>query len=282
MYATHLEVFAEIEGIGAASGLFLAADLLYIIGDNSGYLNEYHTQTKGLNKIPILAGSHLTVLENIPKPEKPDFEILCPFGDELYALGSGSTPKRNLGIIYHLKSKKITPVNLSLLYNKFKSVAQITDENFNLEGAAFTGSNWLFFNRGNGSDAKNGIFLMKGKDLTVPGDIQFTPIKLPNINHVESSFTDVAIINEQIFFIATAEDTNSTYHDGEILASFIGNINLETLNLNFSTKIPGRHKFEGITLFSQTAEKIEFLLCEDRDNEELKTTIYRLSLVQKI
>lgn len=280
MYATHLEVFAEIQGIGAASGLFLASSSLYIIGDNSGYLNEYYINSKQLNKIQILSGG-LKSLDNIPKPEKPDFEILCPFGDELYALGSGSTNNRNLGIIYQLKSQKITRIDLGLLYEKFKSTAQITDENLNLEGAVFTGSDWLFFNRGNGAEAKNGIFLMKGRDLSQPGEIDFYPIKLPNINHVESSFTDATIVNKEIFFIATAEDTRSTYHDGEILGSFMGSINLETLKLNFSTKIPGNHKFEGITFYHQDERKIEFLLCEDRDSEELKTTIYKLSLVQK-
>jgi hypothetical protein len=280
MYATHLEVFAEIEGIGAASGLFLAADRLYIIGDNSGYLYEYLINTKQLNKIRILF-DELKSLENIPKPEKPDFEILCPFQDRLYALGSGSTAKRNRGMIYHLPSKKITEIDLGLLYETLKSKAQITEENFNLEGAAFTGSNWVFFNRGNGSEAKNGIFLVKGEDLSQPGEILFQPIKLPNINHVESSFTDATTVNNEIFFIATAEDTRSTYHDGEILGSFIGSINLETLKLNFSTKSPGNYKFEGITLYHQDEKRIEFLLCEDRDSDELKTKIFRFSLKRK-
>jgi hypothetical protein len=84
MHSTTLEVFAEIDGIGSASGLFLAGDLLYIIGDNSGYLNEYNIKTKVLRKIQILFDKALDQLENIPKPLKPDFEILCQHANKLY------------------------------------------------------------------------------------------------------------------------------------------------------------------------------------------------------
>nr|WP_276901289.1 hypothetical protein [Pedobacter kyonggii] len=86
------------------------------------------------------------------------------------------------------------------------------------------------------------------------------------------------MVKNEIFFIATAEDTKSTYADGEILGSFIGSINLQTLKLTFSNKISGKHKFEGITVFSQSQHSTTFLLCEDRDSEELKTTIYKLVL----
>jgi len=276
MHSTQLEVFTEIDGIGSASGLFLQEDLLYIIGDNSGYLNEYNIKTRKLQKIQILFDRSLNQLENIPKSLKPDFEILCRHGDKLYILGSGSTPKRNLMIEFDIKTQIIVQKELTDTYNKLKTIAGIDDENFNLEGAIFTGKTWLLFNRGNGIDAKNGIFKIEGTDLTKAEWIKFNSFKLANIDHVESSFTDATLVKNEIFFIATAEDTKSTYADGEILGSFIGSINLQSLKLTFSNKISGRHKFEGLTLLHQNERTTTFLLCEDRDTEELKTVIYKL------
>lgn len=278
MHSTTLEVFAEIDGIGSASGLFLHEDLLYIIGDNSGYLNEYNIKTKKLRKIQILFDKTLDQLENIPKPLKPDFEILCHNNNKLYMLGSGSTPKRNLMIEFDLKTQKVIQKDLTNTYTKLKAIAKIDDQNFNLEGAIFTGNEWLIFNRGNGIDAKNGIFKIQEAELAKTKQAKFNPFKLPNINHVESSFTDAVLVKNEIFFSATAEDTKSTYADGEILGSFIGSINLQTLKLTFSNKISGKHKFEGITLLSQNEHSTTFLLCEDRDSEELKTVIYKLIL----
>jgi len=277
MYTTHLEIFAQIDGIGAASGLFLIGDLLYIIGDNSGYLNVYNIKTKALNKIQILFNDNHS-LENIPKANKPDFEVLCSYKNILYILGSGSTSKRNLMIEYALETKSVVQKDLSKLYDRLKSISSIDDENFNIEGTIFNGAEWLLFNRGNGIATKNGIFRIGEKDLENADKIRFFPSSLPKINHVEASFTDAILYQNEIFFIATAEDTKSTYHDGEVLGSFIGSINLESLKINFTHKISDSHKFEGISFLNQTENKIEFLLCEDRDTEELNATVYKLTL----
>jgi len=278
MYSINLEIFREIEGIGSASGIISKKDLLYIIGDNSGYLNEYNIKSQKLNKIQILAGNKSQNLENIPKPEKPDFEVLCQYADRFYILGSGSTPKRNSLVEFNPNSKSLITKDLTATYQKMRDVAGINDENLNIEGAIFTGQFWILFNRGNGSNSNNGMFRLHGKDLAKAEKIEYYALKLPNINHVESSFTDAVLVGNEILFISTAEDTKSTYADGEILGSFIGGINLETLKLTFSYRIPGVHKFEGISLYQKTSKGVEFLLCEDRDTEELKTVIYKLGL----
>ena len=81
--------------------------------------------------------------------------------------------------------------------------------------------------------------------------------------------------------MATAEDTQSTYNDGEVLGSLIGRINLKTMKIDFTQKISSIHKFEGLTLYRNSKEKIEFLLCEDKDTEVLETEIYKLTLDKK-
>lgn len=278
MHSVHLEIFREIQGIGSASGMIYQPNLLYIIGDNSGFLNEYHLKNNKLRKIQILSGDKFQSLENIAKVQKPDFEVLCQYADQFYMLGSGSTAKRNSLIAFEPKSGRIVLKDLTETYRQMKAIANVDDDNLNIEGAVFTGKHWILFNRGNGSDGKNGLFQIFNADLANATKIEFKPFRLPNINHVESTFTDAVMVNDTIFFISTAEDTKSTYADGEILGSFIGSIDLKSLKLNFSHRISGSHKFEGISLYQETNSGVEFLLCEDRDTAELKTVIYKLAL----
>jgi hypothetical protein len=269
-----LQMYAKIKGIGSASGLFLKGNLLYLIGDNSAYLYEYNTKSKTLNKIELLKG--LKIAQNIQKVEKPDFEVLCHFKNTLYVLGSGSTPKRNLMITYHLDTKKIVQHDLSSFYAKVKSSCKIDDDNLNIEGAIFDGVNWFLFNRGNGNAKKNGVVKIYGSDLTKATRIEFTSIVLLKTDQKLISFTDAILYKNQIYFIAAAEDTTSTYHDGEILGSYIGSLNAATLSLSFIKQISSNQKFEGISFFKENTPNLEFLVCEDRDTEILETVIYKL------
>lgn len=276
MHTNELAVFAKIKGVGAASGLFLYHGLLYIIGDNSGYLYEYHIAEEKLNRVQILPKQ--SPLENIPKKSKPDFEVLCHYNEVLYILGSGSELNRSTMVEYRLKTKAIIRHDLSELYRKVKEVTLVDDANLNIEGAIFTGKEWFLFNRGNGNAAKNGIIKIEGNNLLKVTKIEFFPIMLQKTNHVVASFTDAILYKDQIYFIAAAEDTTSTFNDGEILGSYMGNIDLKTLNLTYTKKIADHRKFEGISFFKQDQDRLEFLICEDRDSEKLETIIYKLSV----
>ncbi len=55
-------------------------------------------------------------------------------------------------------------------------------------------------------------------------------------------------MDAKIYFLATAEDTQSTYNDGEVKGSLIGVIDVATMKLEFTQKISDTHKFEGLTL----------------------------------
>lgn len=278
MYKNQLSIFTKIEGLGAASGLVDTDHKLYIIGDNSGYLNVYHKSTKQLNKVCILNDKTLVDLTQISKAQKPDFEAICKHKNLLFILGSGSTPNRNQQVIYRLDTQSVTIKDLSKTYQTLRQLAAISPENFNIEGAVFTGKEWFLFNRGNGIDGKNGIFCIETTDLSTMGKAVFNPVKLPHIGAVEASFTDAILLNNALFFTATCENTQSTYNDGEILGSFIGSINPKTYRLNFSYRIAGQHKFEGLTCLKNDKNRISFLLCEDADNDILSTVIYQLDL----
>ena len=273
-----LELLFQIIGIGSASGLIYKDNSLLIIGDNSGFLYEYQMDSKNLKRHPLLENP----TENTLKKDKADFEAITHFGDSLYVFGSGSTEKRNKMIQVNATDKKIIATNdLTDLYAIMQNFGAIKPEDFNLEGAIYNGESWFLLNRGNGSSNKNVLFTIEGKNLTNDFSILSNAYKLPKIKGVRSSFTDAILVDNSIYFLATAEDTESTYDDGEVLGSLIGSINLKTMKIDFTQKISSTHKFEGLTLYANSKEKIEFLLCEDKDTEVLETDIYKLTLDKK-
>jgi hypothetical protein len=274
-----LELLFKIIGIGSASGLFYKDNALLIIGDNSGFLYEFHMDSNDLKRYPLIENPS----ENIAKSEKPDFESMTHFQDTLYLFGSGSTVKRNAMVEFDLKEKrKITTNNLVDLYAVMQSFGTIKPEDFNLEGAVYDGENWYLFNRGNGTSNKNTLFTLHAKKLNQEFSLMSNDYKLPKIKGVRTSFTDAVLVDDLIYFLASAEDTKSTYDDGEVLGTIIGSISLKTMKINFTKKISSTHKFEGLTVFKNSKNKIEFLLCEDKDTEILETEIYKLTLEQKL
>ncbi len=267
-----IELLYKIIGIGSTSGLVYKDNSLFVISDNSSFLYEYHVQENQLSRIKLFENGQ----ENIPKKDKFDFESIALKGNKLHLLGSGSTSKREKRITYNLETKQIGEKDLSKLYQNLKQNCSIADDELNIEGALFDHEKWLLFQRGNGANSRNGIF--KTKSLEIESQTEFIEVSLPKIKHVETSFTDAILVEDKIYFLATAEDTNSTYDDGEILGSLIGRINIETLEIEFTQKISDTHKFEGLTLYKKTATDIAFLICQDNDSDVLETNIYKLTL----
>ena len=119
------------------------------------------------------------------------------------------------------------------------------------------------------------------KKLTHECNILSNEFKRPNRKGVRAGLTDAGLVDHKMYFLAAAEDSASTYEDGKVLGSLIGSINIETMKIDFNTKMYDTHKFEGLYLFKNSDGKIEFLLCEDNDTEELKENIYKLTLSKK-
>lgn len=277
MHKFTLEILFQIIGIGSASGLIYKDNQLFIIGDNSSFLYEYSIENKELKRHPLTENPS----ENIPKKEKTDFEAITEFDGKIYVFGSGSTEKRNKMVTLDAKSKEIiATTDLSDLYLAMQSFAELPQDDLNIEGAVFNGSEWFFFNRGNGAKGKNIVFTVQGKNLTEEFNIITNEFKLPKIKGIRSSFTDAITVGNKMYFLATAENTNSTYNDGELLGSIIGCIDLTKMKIDFTKKITDTHKFEGLTLYQETEKEITFLLCEDNDTEELKAGVYKLSLTK--
>lgn len=266
-----LQLFFQIIGIGSASGLLYHNDLLYVISDNSSYLYEYKIDSKELNKIALVDNPE----ENILKKDKPDFESLTLDGNKLFIFGSGSTKNRESLITFHVLNQKVKQKDLSKLYGKLKYQFQIQDDELNIEGVFNFNKKFYLFQRGNGKNASNGIFIVdKDKEI----EIQFKKIELPKINNIQASFTDAILVEETIYFLASVENTTSTYDDGEILGTFLGRMKLDTFLIEETILISDSHKFEGITLFKKTEKELEFVLCEDNDTDLLESNIYKLTI----
>lgn len=267
-----LSLLFKIVGIGSASGLVYHDDRLFIISDSSNYLYEYHISDERLDKIALVENPQ----ENIAKKDKPDFEAIAHKDNDLFLFGSGSTGNRNKAFKYKSKSGKVSVKDVSGFYSKIKKQFGFTDEELNIEGIILNGESTLLFQRGNGLSGKNGILYAKDNDEDA--ELDFIPFELPKIKNVPATFTDAVLVDKTIYFLASAEDTTSTYLDGEVLGSIIGTIDLKTMKLINTIQITDKHKFEGLTLYKKTNSKIEFLLCEDNDSEKLESGIYKLVL----
>ncbi len=264
--------FLEIDGIGAASGLVCHDNSLFIISDNSTLLYHYKLTEKTYEKIRLFKNRP----EVLAKKDKPDFESITLFDNKLYIYGSGSTKKRNTRVTFNPDSNEIAEKDLSKIYKRLIESISIADNDLNIEGVINTTETTYFFQRGIGLNATNGVFSYDRKSKTV----QFKPISLAKINEIESTFTDAILIDDTIYFLAAAENTCSTYDDGEVMGSIVGTIDLKTMKLQSSIQITTKHKFEGLTFYKKTATQIELLVCEDNDTEELSSTIYKLIIDQ--
>ncbi|MBX9887528.1 MAG: hypothetical protein K2Y30_06310 [Flavobacteriaceae bacterium] len=270
-----LEILFHIIGIGSASGLFYQNNSIFVISDNSSFLYEYNIAKETLKEYPLLKNAS----QNIAKQDKPDFESLTHFQDTLYIFGSGSTVKRNTMIAFDLKNKKKASTNnLTDLYAVMQSFEAVLPPDFNVESVIYTGEDWYLFNRGNGGSGKNIIFTLHAQKLDQEFSLIANTYKLPKIKGVRTSFTDAVKVGNKIYFLATAENTMNTYDDGTILGSIIGRIDIETMKIDFSKKISPTNKFEGLTLYAQTKDQVQFLLCEDKDTDILDSTIFKLTL----
>jgi hypothetical protein len=268
-----LTLLFKIIGLGSASGLIYQDNKILAIGDNSSYLYEYYMDSNKLERHALAENSE----ENIAKSIKPDFEAITKYQDSLYLFGSGSTVNRTIMVQVDAKSKSvIKSQDLSDLYLAMQSFGKIAEEDFNLEGAIFNGETWFLFNRGNGKTNKNVVFSIDGKNLANEFRIVANEYKLPKIKGIRTSFTDAILVDDKIYFLATAENTDSTYNDGEVLGSIVGRIDVKKMKIDFTKKITDTQKFEGITLFKKSEKEIEFLLCEDNDTEVLESNIYKL------
>lgn len=272
-----LSFLYHIVGLSAASGLYYAEDKLHLIADDSSYFYHYDIASKQLHKTALT--EDYIGQEHIAKAIKPDLESMTFDGINYYLFGSGSQPNRtDLYEIHQMTNEPVSKQSLELLYESMKAFAHLDNDDFNIEGVVYDKETWYFFNRGNGPKQQNGIFTVTGESIIDNFRITYTPIKLPKLDKVQTGFTDAVLVDDAIYFIAAAEDSGSTYADGEVKGSLVGKLNLKKMKVEKTKTISTDQKFEGITIFKNTTKEVTFFLCTDPDNPELPTSIYQLTI----
>ena len=269
-----LKVVATIVGVGAASGLFYRNDAVYLISDNSNYLYQYSLTADSLSKVLLVNDD---VNEEVKKKQKRDFEAISVSGDTVRVYGSGSSDNglRDLRITGSLTDTQAGQAEgVTSLYARLRDLADMAEDDFNIEGAVHQGGQTYLFNRGNGPGRRNGVFKLDAATR----DTTFVPVALPELDGAAAAFTDAILLDDTLYFLAAAEATDSAYGDGAIHGTLLGRLSLADLKLLGHEQISSSHKFEGITLVKQDATHLTFLLCEDADNGETESKLYSLTV----
>lgn len=269
-----LEILFQISGITSASGIVYQDQNIYLIADDSDYIYKYNLENKDLNKYGLIDNPK----ENLPKKEKQDLEALAYQQNIFYAFGSGSKSNRENLNTFNLNAKIHQQIPLDVLYTSIASFANMDKEELNIEGAFIHGEELYLFNRGNGKQKKNFIAIIQGKNFTEEFNIILHDIKLPKFNGIQTGFSDATLVDNTIYFLATAEDSNTTTSDGKIVGSILGTMSLKNLKIKKTYIISETKKLEGITLFKNEGKTKTFLLCDDNDDANTSSTIYKVEI----
>ena len=258
--------------LSAASGLVRAGAWLYLVADDEHHLGLLPAGAAVLQHLPQapLVQLHRILPGDLPtepkarKKRKPDLEALAllpaspahPSG-ALLALGSGSKPNRQRGVVIALDATgrpdgAAQVVDLSALYAPLR--AEFAD--LNIEGAFIANDCLHLLQRGNKGDARNAcisytlaplLAWLAGTRTEPPAALRTTQFDLGIVDGVPLGFTDGAALpnGEGWLFSAVAENTDDSYADGECVASAIGWVGADGV-LQRMAALEGAPKVEGI------------------------------------
>jgi hypothetical protein len=231
--------------LSAASGLVRVRQRLYVVADDELHLGIFD-DCMAVGSVPT-QGTLLRLLEgDLPKDKskrkkaKPDFESLvslpplpgCPAG-ALLALGSGSRPNRETGVLVALDVQgapngRMGVVDLAALYAPLhKRFADL-----NIEGALVVSGELVLLQRGNKGDGRSACIRfdwnliapwLAGLQPQPPAAKSVQVMPLGEVDGVPLGFTDGAALHGGAWiFSAVAEDTDNSVQDGACVGSVIG------------------------------------------------------------
>ncbi len=254
-----LRKVADLE-LSAASGIVRVGPTVYVVADDEHFIDAYRvTDGHRCGRVPLGLGGELPGEQVQRKRIKPDLECLALLpGDRMIALGSGSSPNRQVAIVLELRAgdpHSPRPVNLSPLYDELRR----SFDQLNIEGAAVAGGVFRLLQRGNGRSAQNAVVdldldstlvaLKRGR-LTTNVVRAVRPVELGELHGVPLGFTDASPVEPgcaHTAFVATAEDTDDPYEDGPCAGSVMGVLD-ERGRMAWMEPVEGHYKLEGITV----------------------------------
>ena len=238
VYASDLSEHDVPAHVRAASALRRSAGRLVIVQDdvNVLVLERAGAQTEAV-LLPAGAGGLRSFDERRGnKHAKMDLEACAALPDgRLVAFGSGSTHARERLVVFGTDAS-VRIVDGSDLYALFRAETSFAGSELNIEGALVIGDALRLFQRGNGARARGlepvnatldlrlGEFndwLVTGSALPAPSNIVQYDLGLAG--DVPITFTDATLMADgRVAFLACAEASPDTYHDGEVIGVRFG------------------------------------------------------------
>lgn len=263
--------------LSAASALVCRGEQFWVLADDALTLQRYDVAGAWQAELQLLSGE-LPADPQQRKAQKPDFEALLHLPDgRLLALGSGSTAARCRACL--VSGEQVQVINLQPLYQVLGAHFQA----LNIEGALVYQDQLLLAQRGNGRGRENALVCLELTavladlacgQLTAAGLQQIVPLVLPELDGVALSLTDLALSpGGVLYFSATAEDTDSSYHDGACLGSVLGRLDQQWA-INQLLRLQPVVKIEGLAFQAEG----RLLLVADADDPSVAAPLFSLDL----
>jgi hypothetical protein len=274
--------------VSAASGITKVGDRFYVVSDDELTLFTFTNSDQHLSPVQLIKGQ-LPFDTSKRKAEKPDFESLALLSDSdwepygaLVTWPSASTPKRTQAVIIPFdKNKKLsTPVISNILPLAYE--LQSTTKELNMEGILFRDKKVFLFQRGNSEKGKNGFAEISLKNWIAgmksgnwSEKIQFESVKMGQLSGVDITFSDVIWTKYGLLALGSAEDTTSSFADGQIYGTVLARI------VGDKAEIIGKFdplaKLEGVYA-SETADGLELYLVEDADDPAKASRLFKANI----
>ncbi|MCC6623046.1 MAG: hypothetical protein IT385_17440 [Deltaproteobacteria bacterium] len=235
--------------VRAASGIGWVGDRLAVIQDDASYLALVDPKTARARSIALpheVDGRRRFESALGNKADKLDLEALVTWSDDagahVLAFGSGSTPARERWahvVVPPSGAPTMRLVDAAPLYRDLRERSAFAGSELNVEGAVIVGDRLRMVQRGNGANLDDLVVVDATIDLDLadvrrwlagagpaprPDPKTIVSYLLGELDGVRLTFTDATAIDDEVWFLACAEDSPNTYDDGRVVGSILGRL----------------------------------------------------------
>lgn len=275
--------------LSAASGLVQAHDRLYVVADDEHHVAVFDPTSPAPGRLMRFFDGNLPAAKKKRKALKPDMEVLvylpalpgCPYG-ALLALGSGSRPSRNTGVLIKLDrdgsvESTVQRIDLDPLYASLR----VHFADLNIEGALVVGDELLLLQRGNKDCTLNACIhfawaevlpWLLGQSAAPARATALQHYDLGAVEGVPLSFTDgAALAGGAWVFSAVAESVEDSYNDGACVGASIGMVDAAG-TLRSMRPLAPNFKVEGIAVHLE-GDALTLTMVTDADDPAIPSQL---------
>lgn len=282
----------------AASGLARLDNCLYVVADDELHLAIFDFQGKTPGRWLRLCPGNLPNEYLERKKAKPDLESITHIPAHQHAMygallvvPSMSTERRTHGMLVVLGAKQcLTDTIIPIDFSKVREALKSCVTELNIEGVIVNEKMVKLFHRGSKGKSKSAIIefdvqvflndLHDSHAISAEHITKITECDLGDIDGVPLHFTDaVALPDQRVLFLSTAEDTTNAYEDGEWHGSAVGIIDRSN-KVEHITRFDSKEKLEGVSV-SVHPQRLELLLVSDTDDQSKPAGLYRSTLIPR-